>query len=642
MLTKPATDSAAEPAPAPPRPDPIKTGNLWDLAADPRKIGEAAQGWRALARAARTQAGTVDKPAQQLHDGEWRGETAETFHTHRLKLTGDMREAATLADQAGGALESAATNLTNAQARLDASWDTVTGTCSYTVGGKSVTFSPENDADAKAVKEAIKTATEIRAHLDDQLLTSTSDLSKARSGFSVVSWAWQPTRFSAPPFTMPPEATGNATIFDFENNRFIINTGDGDDNVEVRVDPETGERTVVVNGTEYPVPDGMEITIRGADGTDTITVPKGTTVRVTILGSSGDDRITGGSGSDRILGGDGADTIEAGEGNDRVSGGGGRDYLSGYRGDDILSGGDDNDTLYGGSGNDRLTGSSGNDYVEGGKGDDALNGGAGNDQLSGGRGNDRIRGEAGDDVVHTGRGEDTVSGGDGTDTVYGQTRNGPEEKADVVVDGDKVVHVELRGYPGDTIIINGSDEFRERIEDDLDMLRSSPRGQMMLTQLDRIHNETGAIAKDWPILGGIAYQGHTITINEFDVQNGTASDPQNPAQRAVNHHHYQIQYNPRMDDFREGPPIVVLYHEMAHVYDFGFDTLADGDYNNPNDRDRLPTGNGVPNLEREAVGLPIDADGDGDYEIDPDHPIEYTENGLREELDVPRRDKYGS
>jgi hypothetical protein len=50
----------------------------------------------------------------------------------------------------------------------------------------------------------------------------------------------------------------------------------------------------------------------------------------------------------------------------------------------------------------------------------------------------------------------------------------------------------------------------------------------------------------------------------------------------------------------------------------------------------------VPNREREAAGLPIDDDHDPKTpdRIDPDHPYQYTENGLREELGAPHRPRY--
>ena len=81
--------------------------------------------------------------------------------------------------------------------------------------------------------------------------------------------------------------------------------------------------------------------------------------------------------------------------------------------------------------------------------------------------------------------------------------------------------------------------------------------------------------------------------------------------------------------------MVVLYHEMAHVYDYANDTLAEGVYTGPDNPN-------VNNRERVAAGLPIDHDDDPSTpnRIDPRHPYQYTENGLREELGAPHRPSY--
>ena len=83
------------------------------------------------------------------------------------------------------------------------------------------------------------------------------------------------------------------------------------------------------------------------------------------------------------------------------------------------------------------------------------------------------------------------------------------------------------------------------------------------------------------------------------------------------------------------PPVVVLYHELAHVYDYFNGTLAGGVYTGADNP-------GVPNRERAAVGLPFDHDADPDTaeRMDPRHPFEFTENGLRDEFDRPVRTFY--
>jgi len=72
-------------------------------------------------------------------------------------------------------------------------------------------------------------------------------------------------------------------------------------------------------------------------------------------------------------------------------------------------------TTVGTAGNDRLWGSDQDDVLEGKEGDDYLAGRAGNDHLLGGDGNDTLVGEAGDDVLDGGAGKDRLEGGAGRD-----------------------------------------------------------------------------------------------------------------------------------------------------------------------------------------------------------------------------------
>ena len=75
--------------------------------------------------------------------------------------------------------------------------------------------------------------------------------------------------------------------------------------------------------------------------------------------------------------------------------------------------------------------------------------------------------------------------------------------------------------------------------------------------------------------------------------------------------------------------------ELAHVYDFAHDTVADGVHSGS---DNL----GADNSERVAMGLPIDHDGNPrtPRQVDPRHPYDYTENALRDEIGAPRSPQY--
>jgi Ca2+-binding RTX toxin-like protein len=411
------------------------------------------------------------------------------------------------------------------------------------------------------------------------------------------------------------------------NDDVVIDTGSGHDRVEVSVDPATGERVVVVNAVATRYPPGSSITIRTGDGDDTVLVAPDARLRVRIFGGPGDDVLTGGEGDDELYGEAGDDELRGGGGNDRLSGGRGRDYIDGGPGDDGLSGGRGNDTLYGLRGDDDLDGGGGNDYLEGGAGDDTLDGGAGNDALSGGRGDDTIHGGPADDHIYAGPGRDTVDGGSGADVAYVQ----PD---DAVAGVEHVVTVELRAV-GNFVRIEGSPAFVERVQADLDMLRSSPRGQALLAALERAVGDPPRLA-DVPVVGRLV-GGRTLTIREYvspspEEDNSFAYSDTESARRG---RQMLVEYQTDLDQSYDGPPVTVLYHELAHVYDYSYETMAEGVHTGPDNP-------GVENAERVAVGLPIDDDGDRStpQRLDPRHPYDYTENALRDEMGAPRVPEY--
>jgi hypothetical protein len=408
----------------------------------------------------------------------------------------------------------------------------------------------------------------------------------------------------------------------------IIETGGGHDRVEVSVSPLTGQPVVVVNGVATLCPLGANLIIRTGDGNDEVVVAPGTRMRVTLYGGPGDDVLRGGDGDDAIHGEAGSDRVHGAGGNDVLSGGAGRDYIDAGAGDDTVTGGRGNDTVYGLDGDDRVSGGGGNDYADGGAGDDRVDGGRGNDTISGGRGDDALAGGPGDDGIYTGPGRDTVDGGAGVDTAYGQ----PE---DTLV-AERAVIVELR-VVGTTITIEGSPGFVERVRADLDMLRASPRGQAMLAALDHGARRTRSPLADVPVIGRLANRGDTLTILEY-VSPSRAEDnsfAHRDVERFQRGQQMLVEYQPDLDHVHDGPPVTVLYHELAHVYDYTYGTMADGTYAGA---DNL----GADNAERVAMGLPIDHDQDPATpdELDPRHPYDCTENALREEMGVRKAPGY--
>jgi Ca2+-binding RTX toxin-like protein len=579
---------------------------VWQLHAGTDIIDRMAEAWTRYAREARDAAQLVDERAERLWAEEWAGDVADTYNEHRRKLTRDMRGAADLADTIAGELLRASGALTASQRYLDDSLNEVSRLVSGVSTVDGMVFYPQNDQEVIYVEAAIRDAQFVRERLDDQLLDCQIAITRTHSDWQTLTTALDAiVAGTTEPFTMPPEVTGTYMIFD--GDTVVVNTGTGDDKVRVTTDPSTGEQIVTVNGVTHRYPPETSITIRTGEGNDEIKVDKNTRVQLTLMGGKGDDTIHGGDNAgDTILGNAGRDHLYGGIGADRISGGTERDYIDGRSGNDVLSGGHGDDTIYGLDGDDTISGGHGQDYLEGAAGDDSVSGGTGNDIVSGGRGNDTMFGGDGDDKLYGGFGTDAMHAGAGTDNVFAQAD-------DATTGAEKVVTVELKDL-GSFIEIDGSPEFVARTQADLDMLRSSPRGQEMLAALEA-KNDT--------------FISDTITITEVSGGNEATLYP------IIDHS--TVDYNPSRDT-RGGddrPPIAGLYHELAHVYDHEYGTGADGTYTGADNP-------GVPNDEREAVGLPIDHDDDPSTpnQLDPDHPWNLTENGLREELGLPPRTTY--
>ena len=85
---------------------------------------------------------------------------------------------------------------------------------------------------------------------------------------------------------------------------------------------------------------------------------------------------------------------------------------------------------------------------------------------------------------------------------------------------------------------------------------------------------------------------------------------------------------------------MVLYHELSHAYNGVTGTFQPGTY-----RGTGPDSGRVPNAERQAVGLetsatPFDFDNDPSTPATTANPDHLTENGYREELQLPDRPSY--
>ncbi|GLZ80761.1 hypothetical protein Afil01_55680 [Actinorhabdospora filicis] len=389
-----------------------------------------------------------------------------------------------------------------------------------------------------------------------------------------------------------------------------ISTGSGADNIE-----DDGGNNYVSSGD-----DGDTVNVHGSNK---------------IYTGDGDDTVHGGEGDDVIASGRGDDRMEAGQGNDRVYGGDGRDYIDGGRGDDHLEGNTggsvydavkgrsvgQGDTIYGGDGNDDIIGTDTNDYIDGGDGNDTMRGGDGDDVLSGGKGDDTIdAGSAlnadGKDVIYNGHGRDTVTG-DASDTDYRQG----DDNVDGVGNQKDVQPLDVDKMIRDGVIqIKGSDEFKDRIIADLQTYGSSPTGIKMLNLYN--DNMTDFL------------NGDSFVIKETHDENGYARN------NGIFSDDIEIEINPKFhnDDGPGGFPATVLYHEMGHGASHLEDVYDDDKIGVGPDAD-------IRKSEHQATGIP-NKNGSVYNPKDPgkdlDMGLEYTENGIRQEMGLDPRETYSS
>lgn len=420
------------------------------------------------------------------------------------------------------------------------------------------------------------------------------------------------------------------------DDQLVLTTkGEGDDQVDI-AQRDDGTLDVTVNGESYEVKlaEGQQFALRVGDGNDTVSVAPNVKINFVVEGGAGDDTITTGAGNDNVDGGEGNDTITTGDGND---------YVFGNSGDDKIDGGAGNNTIYGGDGGDEITadGTGEVNYFEGGEGDDIIDASKGKNVVSGGKGDDAIT-SGGSNTIYTGDGSDSVEGVTTQDKVHAQT--GVDQIAFAAGQSDNgqvVVNVRVDPALGTQgIKVEGSPAFVQRVEADLEMLRSSPAGQQMLASFDEVAAE----------------KGHTLTIREFSREVNSVTYPADPNARlsdiqigadnkpaegmdTIVEYNASIDLDSAIGKFGGFLPNVVLYHEMSHAYNMTHGTLLAGDYKGSGPDAQA----GVPNSERQAVGLETTATpfdfGDGSGPLT-HNPIALTENGLRREFGLADRPSY--
>ena len=285
--------------------------------------------------------------------------------------------------------------------------------------------------------------------------------------------------------------------------------------------------------------------------------------------------------------------------------------LSTGPGDDLVKVGPGNFYIDAGPGDDTvLTRGHGVHMIYAGDGDDVCFGGEELTFMAGGAGDDRLVAGAGLSIISAGQGEDSIFPGSGSNVLYSSDDN------DLILrkEGTLRQHRGSNQRAGDRALrIEGSDEFVKRVEADLDLLRTSPTARVLLEALDKAAIDHGI----------------QVTVIFHDAPNGFFGHSQAPmtaGQGAPVGQSGELAYNPHWQP-QGSLPVVVLYHELCHAYNFATGTVFAQDH------------------ERQVVGLPTEHP-PFDFDDDPltpplnTNPDPFNENSLRRELGLPLRLSY--
>ncbi|NNA97674.1 MULTISPECIES: M91 family zinc metallopeptidase [Pseudomonas] len=418
------------------------------------------------------------------------------------------------------------------------------------------------------------------------------------------------------------------------NNALQIVTGDNSD--LIKVNPSSGNDIhLEVNGTHYLLkinnhedyPEQLHIKSKGGD--DHIRVDPRVTIPITIEGGRGNDRIeTLGSGATRVYGGAGDDDITLGSGDSYAEGNSGNDKMRGGTGKTVMYGNNGADLMFSGPGSKGTF-----SYMDGGTGNDTMIGASPLNLMHGGPGEDLMY-SIGPTTFYTGRGRDTVLANHTSDRIYADAGDRVARVA-----GSTLRQVRINDAGHKAFKIEGSDKFKQQTQDDLEFFRNSPTAQTMLTELDQAAELNGSPVTIRETGDRPNYSFRNNLTREYDKQlkeyDDLAESPllgfiQGQAKGSVATG-AAINNNPGL--IVEEPPVISLYHEMAHAYNGAHGTLLPGQTNDE------------PNLERQAVGLETNApafDFDNNPRTPPTttNPKPFTENALREETGFPRRNSY--
>ncbi|RQO51567.1 hemolysin-like protein [Pseudomonas sp. KBW05] len=432
------------------------------------------------------------------------------------------------------------------------------------------------------------------------------------------------------------------------NNRIVVKTGNDDDVIHVSKGPGK-QIQITVNGNVFKIDTetkkgpqlGLWIDAKG--GNDKITIDQDVMLRVDVDGGDGDDDIQAGGGRSRLCGGAGNDTLRLGSG---------LGYAEGNDGDDTLIGGSGNGVMYGNNGNDRLYAGTGGkhkqSYLDGGNGNDQLYAGKGHSVLHGGNGDDDLVGHD-RTTFYTGKGQDRIRKNQAHDRIYAKINDQFNRNVGSSFTPVSTSNAGERGFT-----VAGDEDFKQRVADDFEFMRSSPNGQKVLAEMDALADTHDSKVTIKPIgFGSCEYvfgskaldalrAGGEGKIDESSfgrITNGVAGSRADRARI-----HYDALSIIEEKNGNTIVPVTGLYHEIIHAWNGAKGTFLSGSSkaDDPSTKADSSSKDSTHNEEFQAIGIPNTAtpfDLDDDPSTPPTtvNPKHFTENALNEEMGKPLR-----
>ena len=206
------------------------------------------------------------------------------------------------------------------------------------------------------------------------------------------------------------------------------------------------------------------------------------------------------------------------------------------------------------------------------------------------------------------------------------------------------------------VTIEGDDKFKARVASDLKTLMAIPAGRKLLGTLESAKNPI----KITPLNSNVKNSSLNFSqsVNTCVGSDGTPSKGEKA----------NVRYNPAFinkDVASKGatPPLINLYHELAHAYNVTTGTVLSGVITTFRDKNNKVREEEA--MEHQAIGLPLEnlkthftaynnnvphyISNDlhqapiahpGEKHRTLDNPVEYTENGLRKALNRQLRESY--